>query len=86
VGTLIGITMQESGVTKLITARLKKGELDIEDGPPPQSELWDTDGKFEEENVPAEDGRELPIGINDPKKVTKEQLRPIRSKTKTTSA
>jgi hypothetical protein len=50
----------------------------------PQHELWDSDGKFEEEDVPAETGRELPIGINDPKKVTNEQLRPIRSKAKTT--
>jgi chromosome segregation protein len=79
-GTLIGITMQESGVTKLITARLKKGELDIEDGPPPQSELWDADGKFEEEDIPPEMGRQLPAGVNDPKKVTEAQLRPIRSR------
>jgi chromosome segregation protein len=80
-GTLIGITMQESGVTKLITARLKKGELDIEDGPPPQSELWDADGEFEEEDVPPEKGRQLPVGVNDPKKVTEAQLRPIRART-----
>ncbi|MCL2764497.1 MAG: AAA family ATPase [Treponema sp.] len=79
-GTLIGVTMQESGVTKLITARLKHGELDISDGPVPQSELWDTDGLFEEEDVPPEEGRQLPAGINDPKKVTQEQLRPIRSR------
>jgi len=78
-GTLIGVTMEESGVTKLITARLKHGELDIAEGAPPQSELWDADGKFEEEDVPAEDGRQLPAGINDPRKVSKEQLRPIRS-------
>jgi hypothetical protein len=47
---------------------------------PPQSELWDADGKFEEEDVAPEVGRELPIGINDPKKVTPQQLRPIRSR------
>jgi chromosome segregation protein len=80
-GTLIGITMQESGVTKLITARIKQGELDIADGPPPQSELWDVDGKFEEENIQPEAGRQLPTGVNDPKKVTEAQLRPIRSRT-----
>jgi len=77
-GTLLGVTMQESGVTKLITVRFKNGELDIEDSNPPQSELWDADGKFEEEDVAPEEGRELPIGINDPKKVKPEQLRPIR--------
>ncbi|MCL2412464.1 MAG: AAA family ATPase, partial [Treponema sp.] len=79
-GTLLGVTMEESGVTKVITARIKNDELQIADGPPPQGELWDADGKFEEEDVPPEEGRELPIGINDPKKVTPEQLRPIRAK------
>jgi chromosome segregation protein len=83
-GTLLGVTMEESGVTKLITARLKRGELDIADGPQPQSELWDTDNKYEEEDVQPETGRELPAGINDPKKVTPEQLRPIRSRQKQT--
>jgi len=84
-GTLIGITMQESGVTKLITARLKKGELDVAEGPPPQTELWDADGEFEEEDVPPEKGRQLPTGVNDPKKVTEAQLRPIRSRTNASS-
>jgi len=83
-GTLLGVTMEESGVTKLIAVRLENEELAIADGPPPQSELWVADGGFEEEDVPPEEGRELPIGINDPKKVTKEQLRPIRSKAKQT--
>ena len=79
-GTLLGVTMQESGVTKLITVRFKNGELDIAEGSPHQSELWDADGKFEEEDVPPEEGRQLPDGVNDPKKVKPEQLRPIRSK------
>jgi len=78
-GTLLGVTMEESGVTKLIAVRLENEELAIE-GEPPQSELWDTDSKFEEEDVSPEDGRELPIGVNDPKKVSPEQLRPIRAK------
>jgi len=80
-GTLIGVTMQESGVTKVISARFKQGELDVVDSPPPQTELWDADGKFEEEDVAPEAGRELPVGVNDPKKVTDAQLRPIRSRT-----
>ena len=79
-GTLLGVTMEESGVTKLIAVRLENEELAIADSEPPQSELWDADGKFEEENVPPEEGRELPIGVNDPKKVTPQQLRPIRSR------
>ena len=78
-GTLLGVTMEESGVTKLIAVRLENEELAIA-GEPPQSELWDTDSKFEEEEVSPEDGRELPIGVNDPKKVSPEQLRPIRAK------
>jgi len=81
-GTLLGVTMEESGVTKLIAVRLKNEELDIVDSPPPQSELWDADGKFEEEEVTPEEGMQLPAGVNDPKKVTPEQLRPIRSKVK----
>jgi chromosome segregation protein len=80
-GTLLGVTMQESGVTKLITVRLENEELKIEEGPPPQAELWDTDGSFEDEDVPPEAGRELPIGVNDPRKVTAAQLRPIKSRT-----
>jgi len=79
-GTLLGVTMQESGVTKLITVRFKNGELDVQDSPPPQTELWDADGKFEEEDIEPEEGRELPIGINDPRKVKPEQLRPITSR------
>ena len=79
-GTLLGVTMQESGVTKLITVRFKNGELDIDDRSPPQNELWDADGKFEDEDVTPEEGRELPVGVNDPKKVKPEQLRPIRAR------
>jgi chromosome segregation protein len=84
-GTLLGVTMQESGVTKLITVRLENEEIAIADGAPPQSELWDQDGVFEEEDVQAEEGRQLPVGVNDPRKVTDEQLRPIRARTEPTS-
>jgi hypothetical protein len=72
--------MEESGVTKLIAVRIENDELAIVESEPPQNELWDADGKFEEEDVAPEEGRELPIGINDPKKVTPQQLRPIRSR------
>ncbi|MCL2808918.1 MAG: AAA family ATPase [Treponema sp.] len=79
-GTLLGVTMEESGVTKLLAVRLENEELALADGPPPQSELWEADGKFEEEDIAPEEGMQLPAGINDPKKVTQEQLRPIRSR------
>ena len=79
-GTLLGVTMEESGVTKLLAVRLENEELALADGPPPQSELWEADGKFEEEDIAPEEGRQLPAGINDPQKVTQEQLRPIRAR------
>jgi chromosome segregation protein len=79
-GTLLGVTMEESGVTKTISVRLEHEELVLADSEPPQHELWDADGKFEDEDVVPEEGRELPIGINDPKKVTEEQLRPISTR------
>jgi chromosome segregation protein len=84
-GTLLGVTMEESGVTKLIAVRLENEELVISaDETQVQSELWDEDGKFEEEDVPPEKGMELPVGVNDPKKVTPQQLRPIRTRRSST--
>jgi len=77
-GTLLGVTMEESGVTKLITIRIENEELALSDSTF-QNELWD-DEKFEEEDIPPEEGRQLPAGINDPRKVTQEQLRPIRTR------
>ena len=74
--TLLGITMEESGVSKLVTVQIKneeEGKAKIE---VPQQGLWD-DG-FIEEDVPTEDGRQLPPGINDPAKVKESDLRPIR--------
>jgi len=82
--TLLGVTMEEPGVTKLIAVRLENEELAIA-GDQPQSELWDSDGKFDEEDIKPEDGRQLPAGVNDPKKVSKAQLRPIRSRSESSS-
>jgi chromosome segregation protein len=78
--TLLGVTMEESGVTKLIMARIENGQLAVTDEPQGQGELWDSKRNFEEEEVQAEEGRQLPAGVNDPRKVSKEQLRPIRSR------
>ena len=75
-GTLLGITMEESGVTKLITVKLEHEELARANAEPPQQGLWEEEG-FVEEDVEPEEGRELPIGVDDPGKVSAEQLRPI---------
>jgi chromosome segregation protein len=84
-GTLLGVTMEESGVTKIISVRLKNSgvsedssETAQEESDPPQQELWDEDTVFEEEEVEAEAGRELPPGMDDPSKVSEADLRPIR--------
>jgi chromosome segregation protein len=79
-GTLLGITMEESGVTKLITVKLEHEEVARANAEPPQQSLWEEEG-FVEEEVEPEEGRELPIGIDDPGKVSAEQLRPITGRT-----
>jgi len=76
--TLLGVTMEDSGITKLITARLSHSEQEAEKAyvpEPPQNELF-----FVEEEVEFEEGRELPPGVNDPSKVSEEDLKPIRSR------
>jgi chromosome segregation protein len=70
--TLLGITMEESGVTKTITIRLQNEEKARQDLPPETV-------PFVEEDVEAEEGRELPEGIDDPASVSDADLRPIRS-------
>jgi chromosome segregation protein len=79
-GTLLGVTMEESGVTKLVSVRLEREEIARDKTEPPQHELWDDEGNFFEEDVQAEEGRQLPPGVNDPGKVSEEQLRPIRGR------
>ncbi|MDR0448563.1 MAG: AAA family ATPase, partial [Treponema sp.] len=69
--TLLGITMEESGITKLISVRLENEEQDTEGQSLFQEEL------FEEEDVEPEEGRELPIGVDDPAGVSEADLRPI---------
>ncbi|WP_411046730.1 chromosome segregation SMC family protein [Treponema primitia] len=71
--TLLGVTMEESGITKVISVKLKNEELVVTPEP-------DTDASlFEEEDVEREEGRELPIGVDDPTLVSEAELRPIRS-------
>jgi chromosome segregation protein len=73
-GTLLGVTMEESGVTKLISIRI---ENDKAAGTGAGQESWS--GTFEEEDVEIEEGRELPIGVDDPAAVSEADLRPIRA-------
>jgi chromosome segregation protein len=73
-GTLLGVTMEESGITKVISVRLENDEVARMDEAPSQAEL------FEEEDVEYEEGRELPLGIDDPAKVKDTDLRPIRAR------
>jgi chromosome segregation protein len=95
--TLLGVTMEESGITKVISVRLENEEVARANAEPPQAELFsrgsaqnpdsplNEDGSWEEEEVEPEEGRELPIGVDDPGQVSEAELRPIRSARNTES-
>jgi chromosome segregation protein len=70
--TLLGVTMEESGVTKVISVRLEHEEAGRLAATPPPAE------PYLEEDVEPETGRELPPGVNDPEKVTEADMHPIR--------
>jgi chromosome segregation protein len=72
--TLLGVTMEESGITKVISVRLENEESARHSAEPPPVEE-----SFEEEEVEFEQGRELPIGVDDPALVNEADLHPIRS-------
>ncbi|MDR2176788.1 MAG: AAA family ATPase, partial [Treponema sp.] len=72
-GTLLGVSMEESGITKIISVRLENENLSIAEETPVNPEFF-----FEEEEVEFEDGRELPAGVDDPAQVSEETLHPIR--------
>jgi chromosome segregation protein len=78
--TLLGVTMEESGVSKLISVRLERDGESRRGEEPPQQELWTRDASWKEEEVEIEEGRELPIGVDDPGAVSEEALHPIRAK------
>jgi hypothetical protein len=63
--------MEESGITKVISVRLENESGPAEPIPDPEP--------YEEEEVEAEEGRELPAGIDDPALVSEETLHPIRT-------
>ena len=77
--TLLGVTMEESGVSKMISARFENSGVVTSEPVPLQDEL------FMEEDVEKEEGRELPPGIDDPLKVSEEELRPVRARKKENS-
>ena len=79
-GTLLGVTMEESGVTKLISVRIEHEEIAQLKTEVAQQGLWDSEGGFTEEDVETEEGRELPIGVDDPAKVKETDLRPLRTR------
>jgi chromosome segregation protein len=66
--SLLGATMEESGVTKVISLKLEN----VDENPLPEEEA------YEEEEVEFEEGRELPPGVDDPSQVDAAALRPIR--------
>jgi chromosome segregation protein len=74
--TLLGVTMEESGVTKLISVRLEHEDENARTAAAFPGEL------FVEEDVEPEEGRELPLGVDDPAKVKDADIRPIRSPVK----
>ena len=84
--TLLGITMEESGVSKLISVRLENaghtgGNEQTEE--PTQQEFNLEDSSVpEEEEVEIEEGRQLPPGVDDPSKVSEAELHPIRKAVK----
>jgi chromosome segregation protein len=73
--TLLGVTMEESGVSKIISIRLQEDATSADDA------LAETlEAAPVEEEVEPEEGRELPPGIDDPESVTEEMLHPITGK------
>jgi chromosome segregation protein len=73
-GTLLGVTMEESGITKVISVRLENEDAAKAAGGPPLAVE-----PYEEEEVELEAGRELPVGVDDPALVHETELRPIRA-------
>ncbi|MDR2601318.1 MAG: AAA family ATPase [Spirochaetaceae bacterium] len=73
--TLLGVTQKENGVTTMISIRMENKE---EAEKRRRREAGPTQ-TFEEEDVPEEEGRELPPGVDDPSQVSEKDLRPIRN-------
>ncbi|MDR0403205.1 MAG: AAA family ATPase [Treponema sp.] len=72
-GALLGVTMEESGITKLISVRLEHEEEAVTNRDALPEE------EFVEEDVEPEEGRELPLGVTDPAGVREADLHPVRA-------
>ncbi|MDR0684717.1 MAG: AAA family ATPase [Spirochaetaceae bacterium] len=73
--TLLGVTMEEKGITKTIAIRLQNaagGKEDDAEAPPLVSAAAIAD-----EDIPPEDGRELPPGVDDPEAVSEADMHPL---------
>jgi chromosome segregation protein len=75
-GSLLGVSMEESGVTKMIAIRMT-GEEEAR-AMAVAAEATAMAENFVEEDIEPEEGRELPPGINDPAQVTEADLHPLR--------
>ncbi|MDR2793712.1 MAG: AAA family ATPase [Treponema sp.] len=68
--TLLGVSMEEAGVTKVISVRLENRDEAGVGGVPLET--------IKEEDVELEEGRELPRDVDDPALVSDTELHPIR--------
>jgi chromosome segregation protein len=75
-GSLLGVSMEESGVTKMIAIRMT-GEEEAR-AMAVAAEATALAENFVEEDIEPEEGRELPPGITDPAQVTEADLHPLR--------
>jgi chromosome segregation protein len=73
-GTLLGVSMEESGVSKMISTRITGSEAKAS----AEETAAIAAENFVEEDVDPEDGRELPPGVDDPAQVTEAALHPLR--------
>jgi chromosome segregation protein len=69
--TLLGVSMEESGVTKVISVRLENDES-------ARVVMPSLDEPYIEEEVEVETGRQLPAGVDDPSLISEEELHPLR--------
>jgi chromosome segregation protein len=72
--TLLGVTQNENGITTMVAIRVENKDEAKRQQTLPSAGFQ----PFEEEDVPEEEGRELPPGIDDPAAVDAEILRPVK--------
>jgi chromosome segregation protein len=76
--TLLGVTMEESGITRIISIRLENDTAQTGQSKSGGTEI-SLESSFKEEEVEPEMGMELPPGVSDPAQVDETELRPIRA-------